>query len=182
MTTEFKIRKRGGDNFEDVCFAYWQAVSVTAVRNGTEHTHPEFVERLRYNDHPTAYFIRFAPDGCALLGDGSVIHWEAKSTQNIEKNAYQTYTRFHNMGCKLILVSRDIKTGDVYAQSINKVSFTPSIQVVSKFKQQHPIDNDDWICPDKAKVKPTKGSRNPYRQIDHRSMDLIPKFYELAKY
>jgi hypothetical protein len=75
-STRFEARLSKAARFEEEVEAYWQRSSkVEAVaRNGTEHTHPDFVSLLRQRTDSGSMLVRFAPDGVALVKTG-VLHW-----------------------------------------------------------------------------------------------------------
>lgn len=165
-------------HFEDAVERFCKTFSVSVAKNGTEHTHPDFVAHLRSLNDNGSKFVRFAPDGVMLTGSG-VIHWEAKASKALERDAYETYMRYHNMGCAVrIFVQRP---GDklVFSQWVNEMGFVPSVDVVGKFQpsRRHPIDSDDWICPRSGSGYAGSGSGTPYREIDFDSLRCIENFH-----
>lgn len=176
----FTERLSTAKEFEEAAEAYCLAKSDAVAKNGTEHTHPAFVELLRKNDSPQSKLIRFAPDG-VLLRAGGVIHWEAKASINIERDAYEVYYRYFEMGCKVLVFIQD-KQANAYCQWIEKIGFIPSIAVVGKFgPRAHPIDEDDWICPRKGHGYAGGGSGTSYKEVDLSSLKPLPDFYEVVR-
>lgn len=176
FTDRLKLAKQFEKDVETYLDARKKVLSV--VKNGTEHTHPDFVELLRKNDSATSKLIRFAPDGVALCANKTVIHWEAKASNNIEKDAYETYMKYFDMGCQLVIFVRN-KLGRVYFSNVQNISFIPSKLIVNKFPENpYFVDEDDWIHPRKSGNKVGGGSGTPYKKIDFGSMTLIPNFNE----
>jgi hypothetical protein len=147
------------------------------AKNGTEHTHPEFVAQLRTNNTRQSKLVRFAPDGVMLIDNNHVVYWEAKAGINMERDAYETYMAYYNMGCWVIVF---IKFNDdkVYRQYIHLIKFIHSVDVVNRYMRPHPIDGDGWICPRKGRGAGENGSGTPYKEIDLNSCKLIPNFYK----
>lgn len=145
------------------------------AKNGTEHTHPAFTDRIRRNSDAGAKFVRFAPDGVYLSTCGSVVHWEAKAGKNIEKDAYETYMAYHQMGCTVILF---VKCERVYYQRVERVGFMPSTEVVGRYPpaKRHPICEDDWIHPRRGHGYAGLGSGTPYKEIDPSSLIWVRDF------
>ncbi len=165
----FEFRLSAGVAFEQEVERYlnWHPDILAVARNGTEHTHPEFVTRLRSCSEPTAQFIRFAPDGVALSRSVSVFHWEAKCSHCMEKEAYETYMRHELAGCEILLF---LRTGQgIFASWVSQLPFIPSQDVVERYSERRrfPID-EGWICPRNASNQSDllMGSGTPYREID----------------
>jgi len=141
-------------------------------KTGTEHTHPEFVELLRSNESNAAIFVRFAPDGVYLTDKDNVVHYDAKYGKSIEKNAYETYLKYKNAGCTVVLFVAF--GGIVYWQHIENVRLIPGQETVKKYppEKRWPVRKDEWIYPrDKAGFQSTdRFSGTPYREIDFDSM------------
>ena len=165
----FDLRLSAGVAFEQEVERYLQShpdiVSVT--RNGTEHTHPEFIARLRSCSDPTAQFIRFAPDGVALSKSESVFHWEAKCSYCIERDAYEVYLRHLAAGCDVLLF---LKTElCVFAVWVSQLEFLPSEEVVGRYPPacRFPVE-EGWISPRKAKNRSDLriGSGTPYQEVN----------------
>lgn len=174
----FQDRIRLAEAFEKEVEAYLQArqAVLSVAKNGTEHTHPKFVDMLRRNADAGAKFVRFAPDGVFLQANGRVIHWEAKAGKHIEKDAYETYMAYSSFGCRVaVFVKNSDMAGRVYWQFVEKIGFIPSVEVVGKFppNRRHPIDAEDWICPRSGHGYAGRGSGTPYREIDFGSLQVI---------
>ena len=181
QSEQFIERLKTGQAFEDEVEAYCAHYSLTVARNGTEHTHPEFVSHLRGLEDSASKFIRFAPDGVALLKASGVIHWEAKASINLEKDAYETYVKYQAMGCSVCVFFKDGE--NVYKQFVDQVGFIPSDAVVGRVppRMRYPIDEDDWITPRKSKSgKRGSGSGTPYKEVDAGSLELLPHFYNVV--
>lgn len=176
----FRIRSEKGDAFADSVESYLSSkVEITSIaKNGTEHTHPHFVGLLRSNNSQASKFVRFAPDGVCLTTSQRVFHWEAKNSIYIEKDAYETYLKYYQMGCQVIVFVND-KSNRVHWQFVEKIGFIPSEMEVEKFplSRRFPIDEDGWICPRKSGRRAGTGSGTPYKCIDLDSMILVDDFY-----
>jgi len=180
MATDFQKRLDVAKEFEDELLAYLQGhpTVATAIVNGTEHTHPEFVELLRNNDREASRFIRFAPDGVMLLTAGDVIHYDAKAAKTIEKDAYGTYMDYVRCGCRVLLFVKYDNT--VYCQDVDKLRLIDGNDTVAPFKPERrfPVDDDGWICPRQSSGYSRRNygsnmSGTPYREIDFTSMKTV---------
>lgn len=178
----FEQRLKQAKAFEMDVEAFCRHKFVAVAKNGTEHTHPDFVDLLRRRSDSGSKLVRFAPDGVALQV-GGLWHWEAKASQNIERDAYETYMAYHDMGAKLLVFVRSPQTGQVYWQRIERIGFIPSELVVVRYRpeRRHPIDEDDWICPRQGHGFAGTGSGTPYKEIDFDSLISIPDFYQIIE-
>lgn len=180
----FAERIRIAERFEREveCYLHGREAVQSVAKNGTEHTHPDFVALLRSNGSPGSKFVRFAPDGVFLQANGRVVHWEAKSGKSMERDAYQTYMAYHDMGCQVAVFIRH-PSSEVFWQFVEMIGFIPSDMVVSQFppSRRHPIDEDDWICPRSGHGYAGRGSGTPYREIDFGSLNKIEGFYQSIK-
>ena len=176
----FNNRLARGVEFEREVEAYCQTHSIAVARNGTEHTHPDFVAQLRSRNDEQSKFIRFAPDGVCLIESAGVIHWEAKYSNNLEKDAYETYLKYSDMGCKVYIFFKHPKTYEVYSSEVLSIGFVPSESVVSVYPvaRRHPICEEDWIWPRLGfGHKSSAASGTPYREVDFQSLKHITDFY-----
>jgi len=161
-------RIKMGDKFAADVFSELESMGFTVARNGTEHTHPEFIQRLRQSDDTTSLAIRYAPDGVAGIGDPLVTAYiEAKNSWAIEKNAYQNYIRLAINGC-IVIVIFNIDDRWLWCD-INELCLRPVL------RSKWPIDEDGWICPRndpdyENKRKTLKGSGTPFLPIDTASL------------
>lgn len=154
--------------------AYCLRKAVAVAKNGTEHTHPDFVKQLRSSTDTASKFVRFAPDG-VFLGRSGVVYWEAKRSQTLERDAYNTYLQYHATGLPLILFIQNPENGLPYWQRVELVRFVPSQEIVNQYRldARHPVDADDWICPRLGSGRSGRGSGTPYRHIDFSSLKPI---------
>lgn len=175
----FSDRLEVAKEFEEAVERFCRTFSVSVAKNGTEHTHPDFVAGLRSLSDTGSKFVRFAPDGVMLLANRGVIHWEAKRSKALEKDAYQTYMAYRDMGCQVRIFIKNPATGEVFSQWVEKIGFIPSCDVVAPIhpSKRHPIDSEDWLCPRKGGGTTGFGSGTPYREIDFCSLELIADFY-----
>ncbi len=136
--------------------------------NGTEHTHPEFVDKLRRNNSDQSMFVRYAPDG-VMLKCGKVVHFDVKAAKTIEKNAYNTYMRYKLAGCSVVLIVKH--NNDWFIQRIDKLRLIDGRTSVAGFPNPFPVDEDGWICPrNSGRQLSGAMSGTPYRYIDMESM------------
>ena len=167
----FADRYKPAKQFEHQVESYLARSGFAVVKNGSEHTCPDFAEKIR-NDHSTAAkLIRYAPDGLALI-DGRVTHWEAKASDSIEKDAYLHYKTLALIGANMLLFFKS--EAGVYCQWIELIRFLDSTEIVNKYpkKSRYPVDPDGWICPPNR----NSGSGTPYKKIDFDSLNLIADF------
>lgn len=172
MANGFNGRMAVAQRFEDelVDLLGGMAGIMAVARNGTEHTHPEFVALLRSNQTDGARFVRFAPDG-VMLDRQHVIHFDAKAAKNIEKDAYRTYMDYVRSGCRVILFVK--WNGRIYWQDVGKVRLIDGNITVRNHRNPFPVDADGWIHPRRANhYRPGAWnmSGTPYREIDLTSM------------
>lgn len=173
----FNERIAIGVQFENDVEAYCARKFISVAKNGTEHTHPEFVSGLRSNNSVTSKLIRFAPDGIVLHKDSNIYHWEAKASDKIEKDAYETYMKYVDIGHNVILFAKQFH--NVYLKMINKIVLIDGNTTVNKFShnRRHPVV-DKWIYPRNGHGNAGNGSGTPYREIDIDSMSFIKDFYK----
>ncbi len=165
----FADRLRLGTEFESEVFeALLVHEKVTAVvNNGTEHTHPEFVDGLRGIGSAASKFVRYAPDGVLQTSTGDVLHYDAKASKAIEKNAYEVYMSYVSVGCRVLLFVRH--DDGIYWTDVEDMTFKDSHEVVGQFPEQRrfPVV-DGWIAPrEKPGFRSTnRMSGTPYKEID----------------
>ncbi len=163
----FNGRLKIGEIFENEIEAYFLDKKVISAKNGTEHTHPDFVNSLRNNKTDGAKMIRFEPDGIASIKN-DVICWEAKCGKHLERDAYETYMKYNSIGKRIIMF---LKIGEeVKWQYVDKISFIDSYEIVNKFPDNpHPV-KDGWIYP-RLGNNIGGGSGTPYREVDILSLE-----------
>jgi hypothetical protein len=119
-------RRLQGEYFEKYIFSLLENHEkiISVIRNGTEHTHPTFVDLLRINTTAGSLFVRHAPDGVFLDDKDDVHYYECKASMCIEKESYETCMQYHSLGLDLILYCWDAYTDNsVYCQSIENIKF-----------------------------------------------------------
>ena len=177
--SNFDIRVEPGVEFERELFKELNAhKDVTAIAlNGTEHTHPDFVEIIRHNESDAAKFVRYAPDGVMECKSKRVIHFDAKAAKSIEKDAYNVYMKYHRTGCTVIIFVKHPATGMRYWQYVQNIQLLDSTIVVSQYPEHRrfPIDDDGWIAPRlKRGFKSTKKySGTPFKYFDFDSFKTM---------
>jgi len=177
----FNDRLERAKNYEIALIKMLNLSGFVTALNGTEHTHPDFVDKLRHSEDPTSLSIRFQPDGVAYIGNTPrSFYFEAKSSSTIEKNAYDQYINLTRNGNIVVLffgsVGNEIKFKWIFVEDLK---FTNSENLLKKFKNQKgnkqkdiPII-DNWFYPRKLndsdynewKIE-YKGSGTPYANID----------------
>lgn len=176
MATSFSQRIGEATRFENEVERFLQRRSdiISVSRNGTEHTHPQFASLLRNRDDPAAKFVRFAPDGVALPAQGSLFYWEAKCSNCIERDAYETYCILERVGCPVFMFLKT--TQAVFTCWASELPFVDSQIVVSR----HPLERrfpvtDGWIYPRRASNRSDLlvGSGTPFREIDTAQCDQL---------
>ena len=147
------------------------------AKNGTEHTHPDYVDAIRNKEDPGSLMVRFAPDGIALTTKRT-IYWEAKSGNNLERFAYETYMNYYAMGVAVMVFVRR-NDGCVYWQWVQCIGFVPSCDVIGRHlpDRRHPLDEDDWICPRMGHGYAGSGSGTAYREIDFSSLNQVEDWH-----
>jgi hypothetical protein len=156
--------------FENEIMEYLNMKSVIAAKNGTEHTHPEFVINIRNNTDSGSKFVRFAPDGI-LLKNNKTIHWEAKCAKSIEMDAYNTYMKYYEMGCVVVLFVKKKNNNAVYWCYIQDLQFLP-------IPDDWVTNEYGWLAPKAMNGVKYNGSGTPYKLIDFNSMKVIDDFYK----
>jgi len=177
----FNDRLERAKNYEIALIKMLNLSGFVTALNGTEHTHPDFVDKLRHSEDPTSLSIRFQPDGVAYIGNTPrSFYFEAKSSSTIEKNAYDQYINLTRNSNIVVLffgsVGDEIKFKWIFVEDLK---FTNSENLLKKFKNQKgnkqkdiPII-DNWFYPRKLndsdynewKIE-YKGSGTPYANID----------------
>jgi len=172
----FETRISMATKFELEVEQYCRRVSVMAAKNGTEHTHPDFVNNIRTNNAETAKLIRYAPDGILLTNEQDVYHWEAKCSDKIEKDAYKTYIKYTQIGHRVLLFCKS--RGIVYCNFVENIALVDGAETVKKYPQsmRHPVKNK-WIYPRLGHGNSGTGSGTPYREIELSSLKIIKNFY-----
>ena len=157
MRKKFDKRVEKGQSCEDKIEKFLTRVCKSVAKNGTEHTHPFFVDKLRKNDSLQSKLVRYAPDGVVLKHNGDVIHWDAKGSVFIERDAYETYMRYVNQGMKLIIcVCTDY--GGFFWQRVDQIEFDDNL------RRCCPRDENGWLLPRECRNwDEHNGSGTPYK-------------------
>lgn len=175
----FASRIMVSSRLEDDVESYLQRKTYKTSRNGIEHTAPAIHGMLLPIDGWPAKIIRFAPDGVAVSEDYGALHWEAKLSKSIEKDAYHAYGRLRAAGARVLIFVKAPDTGLVYWQWVQKIKFMDSHEEVAK----HPPDKrfdviDGWISPRTTGRRFSNGSGTPYKYINFHSLVECRDFYE----
>lgn len=170
----FASRLEQGKSFEKEVFAAIEQMGLFVAMNGTEHTHPIFVSRLRQSNDETSMYVRFQPDG--VVGFGKIPHTafvEAKSSRFIEKDAYKEYMKLSAAGLIVLVVF-----------NYSGVWFWNKIENIVMSLENHrdwPVIGQ-WICPredplfHRKKQQGFRGSGTPYRPVEKESLRQWDEF------
>lgn len=182
MTTAFDIRCIESVDFDIEIFEILRhdprVIAVCA--NGTEHTHSDFVSLLHCNFSDAAKFVRFAPDGVFLTTCREVIHYDSKASKYIEKDAYETYLKYKQCGCRVLLFVKH--ENRIFVQDVERIRLLHGSVTVEPYsiERRWPVGEDGWIYPKlkknfRASTNPGLASGTPYREIDLSSMLVFTK-------
>lgn len=162
--------------FENRLFQEISKLGFDTAKNGTEHTHPDFVNRLRQSDDQSSLAIRFQPDGVACIGEiPRSFYVEAKAAKHIEKLAWEQYWKLYEAGNMLAIVFGKLRWGWNFIENIRLV---PAVETVAQFPptKRFPIV-DGWITPRASerwhrivRSNNPQASGTPYREIDPTSL------------
>lgn len=163
-SSSFAARRSAARAFETQLFAALAAWDFTVAQNGTEHTHPAFVQALRASYDPTSLALRFQPDGVGAWGTPPrTFYIEAKSAQTIEREAYQQYLRLHAAGNLLVIVFGAWQPWRwCFIEELPLISGSETVQRFAP-AQRFPVDAEGWLCPG-ADRTPT-GSGALYKEV-----------------
>ncbi len=164
----FEERQKIGAGFEDMCISYIESHGVDVARLGIEFK-TDLLKIVEFNNSDGGLFFRFMPDLIAKKGgenDSEIFLFEAKNTSKkaIEKNAYNVYSRLDNIVPVYVLFK--VKT-DVYCGRVSDIKFLDSHDVVNRYSNPFPVDDDGWIAPNRQL---RNGSGTSYRVIDLNSL------------
>jgi len=177
-------------NFERQLFDRLAEMGFHVAQNGTEHTHPAFVDKLKQSTDQTSLAIRYQPDGVASLGEiPRSFYIEAKTTSEpgkthtIEKNAWEQYWRLQITGNIVVIAFGEFLDRGKWDQEnynfvwrwnfLENVRLVSAIETVSRFpvEDRFPVV-DGWIHPRGSKREAElraagnyNGSRTPYREV-----------------
>lgn len=162
----FSSRIAKARQFESQLFDKLSELGFRIAINGTEHTHPEFVEALKNSNDQTSLAIRFQPDGVARVGAiPRSFYVEAKDARAIERTAYEQYMKLHKAGNILIVVFKPFKWAWCFIEEMPLIDGRESVEAFPA-KMRFPVDSDGWLCPKRTTHGTGRGSNTPYRYID----------------
>lgn len=192
--SNFARRIEKAVSYESALIDYFNESGFVTAFNGTEHTHPEFVNDLRVSEDTTSMFIRFQPDGVAHIGKvPRSFYFEVKASQTIEKNAYDQYMKLASIGNVVVLFFGIQKDGHITFRwaFVEDIKFQNSERVLECYKQKNsrqqdiPIKNN-WFCP---RLLPEdqynswkwqhKSSGTPYASVDFYYLKEIKFFKDM---
>lgn len=162
----FHDRLEKGKQFEAIMYKLFENCNTitSIIRNGTEHTHPDFVKDIRKRNIDTsiAKHIRYAPDGLILTDENDIYYYECKASGTIEKDSYLECKQLADRGFEVaIYFYIDDK---IYWQYVDKIEFNP-------YKgKKYKLDQDGWVAPRLTGNIPPGGSGTPFKIIDISSL------------
>jgi len=149
---------------------------VAAVeRYGGESIAPVVSARIRRSNDPGAQLLRHSPDGVLCRTDERVVLWDAKAAKAIERDAYESYLKYHAIGHRVVLFFKRLKSvplanQQLLWQDIQELQFIDSYARLSRYDpaRRWPIDEDGWVAPrQNPDFRPTEDySGTPFRYID----------------
>ena len=161
----FKKRIQTGLDFETELFQKLSDIGFKIAMNGTEHTHPEFVDGLRNSTDQTSLSLRFQPDGVISIGKiPRSVFIEAKASKAIEKLAYIQYLKLKEMGSIVVVVFKVFGNGWCFIEDMPIIDGNKTVESFPEGRR-FPVE-DGWIVPRKCNRKPKNGSGTPYREIN----------------
>jgi hypothetical protein len=186
----YEQRQEVAERFAALLFKEIESMGFTVALNGTEHTHPAFIERLRVSVDQTSLAIRFQPDGVASIGSiPRSLYIEAKNSKyHIEKLAYEQYMKLSGAGNIVAVVfglQQELDKSKWVFNFVENLVLIDGIATVSRFDpdKRHPV-LDGWVYPRKGRrfydLKTPMASGTPYREIDPQSMLPFAQFKQMV--
>jgi len=161
----FQDRIKKATEFENELFKKIAELGFVVAKNGTEHTHPEFIETLHKSTDQTSLAIRFQPDGVAHIGKvPRSFYVEAKASKSMEKTAYEQYKKLSDAGNIVTVVFGPFGWKWCF---VDEMPLENGHDTVSPFpeKMRYPVSDDGWLYPRRSARGAAKGSGTPYRKI-----------------
>lgn len=161
---DFHARAVRGQQFTARVFDDLRRWGFLIAKNGTEHTHPDFVAALRSSTDVTSLMIRYAPDGVLAYGKPAhSAYVEAKDSVFIEKLAYENYMRLALYGGIVAVVFGQL--GVIRYEFVENLAFSMSLNTT------WPKDAEGWTCPRlhpqwEQLKREYKGSGTPFKKIE----------------
>lgn len=162
----FQDRKEKAKEFEKELFEKIAELGFVVAINGTEHTHPAFIEGLKNSTDQTSLAIRFQPDGVARIGKiPRSFYVEAKASKTIERTACMQYRKLFDAGNVVVVVFRPLRWRWCF---VEEMPLEDGHDTVAAFaaSQRFPVSDDGWLCPRKSAHGTAKGSGTPYRKVE----------------
>lgn len=145
---------------------------------GTEHSCPEFVDKLSRSNDQTSLAIRFQPDIVAHIGKRVPRSFfvEAKAAQTIERTAYEQYMKLYNSGNIVVVVFEPLKWRWSFVEEMMLIDGNKSIALYPPEKR-FPVE-DGWLYPRRTRhgTIGAGGSGTPYRYINRRGLRTWASF------
>jgi len=181
----FNGRIQRAETFRDAVFTAIAAMTFDIAINGTEHTHPQFVEKLRRSIDQTSLAIRYQPDGVACIGDiPCTIYIETKDANTIERQAYEQYMKLYQAGNRVVVIFGGLAWAWNFIECIKLI---PGEDTVARFppERQFPV-REHWITPRESAwwrricQRNPQASGTPYREVEKQSLLPWQAFYTLC--
>jgi len=170
VSKAFTYRLTTAEKFQTELFDALLSMGFAVALNGTEHTHPDFVAKLRASTDQTSLAIRFQPDGVACIGGiPRTVYIEAKHAVSIERTAYEQYVKLSAAGNILAVVFGKLDWQWNFIECIGLIRGEETVNSYS-VANRFPVE-DGWIVPRAAqhwrtvKIGNPGASGTPYREI-----------------
>lgn len=186
--TAFRERARQGELFAEAVHHFLKEDTFIrcVTRAGIERGDlADVLDDIRRSANPMERRLRFNPDGSVLVH--RLAHWEAKASYFIEKEPYEFYMQYENLGEPVLLFIAPglLKTNEVSVQAslycgrVKDIVLTQGDEHEAQFPRPRPVDRDGWIQPRAdqygirhAKNGPT-GSGTPFRPINIKQSRMV---------
>lgn len=181
----FQKRALLAEKFENSLFARLAEMGFVIAANGTEHTHPGFVARLKNSGDQTSLAIRFQPDAVAAIGKiPRSFYVEAKAAKTIEKQAWEQYEKLIGNGNILAIVFEGFSWAWNFWQHIRLM---PAEETIGRYPvhQRFPVI-DGWVTPrgsqqwKKIRTATPYASGTAFREVDRKSLLPFASFKEIV--
>ena len=181
----FQGRALLAEKFENSLFKQLAGMGFAIAANGTEHTHPDFVARLKNSNDQTSLAIRFQPDAVACIGRmPRSFYVEAKAARTIERQAWEQYEKLVANGNILAIVFEKFAWTWNFWQDIHLI---PAEETIGRYPihQRFPVI-DGWVTPRGSKQwknirdATPRASGTAFREVDKKSLLPFASFKEIV--
>lgn len=139
----------------------------------------KIMQQIRESGDPMSRRLRISPDGHTFIAGRGMSWWEAKASDDIERNPYEGYMRYEILEEPVLLffspklIPKEDRSPDwarVYVDRIKNIIFYDSYKLESRFSNPSYVDEDGWIIPTRTRDNKPRffrsGSGTPYRRIN----------------